>query len=50
MTETSPLASVAWPQEHMRDWSEEEITSAVWTKAGLPFPASRSAIVDESGA
>ena len=26
MTETSPLASVAWPQEHMRDWGEEEIT------------------------
>ena len=26
MTETSPLASVAWPQERMRDWSEEEIT------------------------
>ena len=23
MTETSPLASMAWPQEHMRDWSEE---------------------------
>ncbi len=21
MTETSPLASVAWPQEHMRDWT-----------------------------
>ena len=26
MTETSPLASMAWPQERMRDWSEEEVT------------------------
>ncbi len=49
MTETSPLASVAWPQEHMRDWSEEEITSAVWTKAGLPLPGVEISIVDESG-
>ena len=50
MTETSPLASVAWPQEHMRDWSEDEVTSAVRTKAGLPLPGVEIAIRDESGA
>ncbi len=50
MTETSPLASMAWPQEHMRDWSEEEIVSAVRTKAGLPLPGVEIAVVDESGA
>ena len=49
MTETSPLASVAWPQEHMRDWTEEEIVSAVRTKAGLPLPGVEIAVVDESG-
>jgi acyl-CoA synthetase (AMP-forming)/AMP-acid ligase II len=49
MTETSPLASVAWPQEHMRDWPAEEILSAVRTKAGLPLPGVEIAVVDESG-
>jgi acyl-CoA synthetase (AMP-forming)/AMP-acid ligase II len=49
MTETSPLASVAWPQEHMRDWSEEEITSAARTRAGLPLPGMEICIRDEAG-
>jgi fatty-acyl-CoA synthase len=49
MTETSPLASVAWPQEHMRDWTEGEVTAAVRTKAGLPLPGVEIAIRDESG-
>jgi fatty-acyl-CoA synthase len=49
MTETSPLASVAWPQEHMRDWSETEITSAARAKAGLPLPGVEISIRDESG-
>jgi fatty-acyl-CoA synthase len=49
MTETSPLASMAWPQEHMRDWTEEEITSAARTQAGLPLPGVEIDIRDESG-
>jgi fatty-acyl-CoA synthase len=50
MTETSPLASVAWPQHRMRDWTETEVTSAVWTQAGLPLPGVEIDIRDESGA
>jgi fatty-acyl-CoA synthase len=50
MTETSPLASVAWPQERMRDWSEEEITDTARTRAGLPLPGVEVSIRDESGA
>jgi acyl-CoA synthetase (AMP-forming)/AMP-acid ligase II len=49
MTETSPLASMAWPQERMRDWSEAEITAAARTKAGLPLPGVEVTIRDESG-
>ena len=49
MTETSPLASMAWPQERMRDWSEEEVTAAARTKAGLPLPGVEVTIRDESG-
>jgi acyl-CoA synthetase (AMP-forming)/AMP-acid ligase II len=50
MTETSPLASVAWPQEHMRDWPEEEITSAARTRAGLPLPGVEIEVRDDAGA
>ncbi len=50
MTETSPLASVAWPQERMRDWGEEEITDAARTRAGLPLPGVEVSVRDESGA
>ena len=50
MTETSPLASVAWPQEHMRDWGEVEVTDAARTRAGLPLPGVEISIRDESGA
>ncbi len=49
MTETSPLASMAWPQERMRDWSEAEVTAAVRTKAGLPLPGVEVTVRDESG-
>jgi fatty-acyl-CoA synthase len=38
MTETSPLASVAWPKNHMQDWDEERVTDSVRTQAGLPAP------------
>jgi acyl-CoA synthetase (AMP-forming)/AMP-acid ligase II len=49
MTETSPLASVAWPQERMRDWPEEEVTSAARTQAGLPLPGVEVSVRDEHG-
>jgi fatty-acyl-CoA synthase len=38
MTETSPLASVAWPQHRMRDWEQDTITDAARRQAGLPLP------------
>ena len=38
MTETSPLASVAWPKHAMRDWDPERLTARVRTQAGLPLP------------
>jgi fatty-acyl-CoA synthase len=38
MTETSPLASIAWPKEYMRDWPAERVTQVVRTQAGLPLP------------
>jgi fatty-acyl-CoA synthase len=49
MTETSPLASMAWPQEHMRDWSEDRITEAARTKAGLPLPGVEVSVRGEDG-
>ncbi len=50
MTETSPLASMAWPQERMRDWSEDDVTTAARTQAGLPVPGVEISIRDEAGA
>ncbi len=47
MTETSPLASVAWPKEHMRDWGDEELTRVVRTQAGLPLPGIEVSVRDE---
>ncbi len=49
MTETSPLASVAWPKERMRDWEEDRITDAVRTRAGFPPPGVQMDIRDEVG-
>ena len=49
MTETSPLASVAWPQERMRDWSEDEVTSAARARAGLPLPGVEVSIRGDDG-
>jgi len=49
MTETSPLASMAWPQERMRDWPEERVTEAALTQAGLPLPGIRVSIRDPDG-
>ncbi|MEV6106132.1 long-chain fatty acid--CoA ligase [Streptomyces sp. NPDC051940] len=49
MTETSPLASLAWPKHHMRDWDEDRLGEAVRTRAGLPLPGVEMDIRDESG-
>ncbi len=47
MTETSPLASVAWPQERMRDWDDAAVTEAARGQAGIPLPGIEIAIRDE---
>jgi acyl-CoA synthetase (AMP-forming)/AMP-acid ligase II len=49
MTETSPLASMAWPQERMRDWEPGRVTDAVRTRAGLPIPGVEITIRDDAG-
>ncbi len=38
MTETSPLASVAWPKHAARGWDAESLTGRVRAQAGLPLP------------
>jgi fatty-acyl-CoA synthase len=48
MTETSPLASVAWPKEHMRDWDEDRLTTVVRTQAGIPLPGVNVTIRDDN--
>jgi fatty-acyl-CoA synthase len=49
MTETSPLASLAWPQERMRTWSDHDVISSARTQAGLPLPGVEISIRDEAG-
>ena len=49
MTETSPLASIAWPKHHMRGWDEERITDVARCQAGLPLPGVQISIRDELG-
>ena len=46
MTETSPLASTAWPQHRMAEWPEDATTSAARTQAGLPIPGVEISIRD----
>ena len=50
MTETSPLATMAWPQEWMRDWDEPALLAAARSQAGMPLPGIEVSIRDESGA
>ena len=50
MTETSPLASIAWPKEHMRDWPADRLTQVVRTQAGLPLPGIQISIRGLDGA
>jgi acyl-CoA synthetase (AMP-forming)/AMP-acid ligase II len=49
MTETSPVGAVAWPQERMRDWSDDEVTDAAWVQAGIPLPGMEVDLRDEDG-
>jgi fatty-acyl-CoA synthase len=49
MTETSPLASMAWPQAHMRDWTEPQLLERVRGQAGVPLPGVEVEIRDEAG-
>jgi fatty-acyl-CoA synthase len=50
MTETSPLASAAWPKEYMRDWPPDRLTQVVRTQAGLPLPGISIRIRGSDGA
>jgi len=49
MTETSPLASIAWPKHAMRGWESDRLTSRVRTQAGLPLPGVDISIRDANG-
>ncbi|MFC7220210.1 long-chain-fatty-acid--CoA ligase [Streptomyces polyrhachis] len=49
MTETSPLATLARPKHHMRDWGDERLAASVRTRAGLPLPGVQVDIRDEAG-
>jgi fatty-acyl-CoA synthase len=49
MTETSPIASLAWPQEKMRSWPAEEVLDRARTYAGLPVPGVELSIRDDDG-
>jgi fatty-acyl-CoA synthase len=49
MTETSPLASVAWPQERMREWSRGDVVAEASSQAGLALPGVRLTVRDETG-
>jgi fatty-acyl-CoA synthase len=49
MTETSPLASVAWPKHHMRDWDADRLIDAVRSQAGLPMAGVGVSIRDAEG-
>ena len=49
MTETSPLASMAWPKEKMRDWPDEAVEEAVHGQAGLPLTGVGVTIRDDDG-
>jgi fatty-acyl-CoA synthase len=50
MTETSPLASVAWPKAHMRDWPDDRLTKEVRSQAGLPLPGIQISVRGPDGA
>ncbi len=49
MTETSPLASVAWPKHGMRHWPANRVLDAASCQAGLPLPTVDLTICAEDG-
>ena len=49
MTETSPLATMAWPQARMRDWPAESVSRGAHTGRRAD-PGSRVSIRGEDGA
>ncbi|GAA1018569.1 long-chain-fatty-acid--CoA ligase [Acrocarpospora pleiomorpha] len=50
MTETSPLASVAWPKHHLRGLPDDEFIEQAASQAGLPVPTVELVIRDGDGA
>jgi fatty-acyl-CoA synthase len=50
MTEASPVAGVAWPKNHMRDWDAETLTTRVRRQAGLPLPGISVRLRGDDGA
>jgi fatty-acyl-CoA synthase len=49
MTETSPLASVAWPKHHLRDLDPAQMLDTVSCQAGVPLPSVELSIRDDEG-
>jgi fatty-acyl-CoA synthase len=49
MTETGPLASVAWPKHHMRSFAETQLVTEAACQAGLPLPCIDVAVRSETG-
>jgi fatty-acyl-CoA synthase len=50
MTEASPVAGVAWPKNHMRDWDAATLTGRVRRQAGLPLAGVDVRLRSEDGA
>ena len=50
MTETSPLASIAWPKHAHADLDDDEVTSRARCQAGLPLSGVDISVRDEQGA
>jgi len=49
MTETSPLASMAWPHHALRNLPDDEVTTRARCQAGLPIPGVDLSIRDAEG-
>ena len=49
MTETSPLASMAWPKHKMRSWDSAQVTDTARTQAGIPLPGVSISVRDADG-
>jgi fatty-acyl-CoA synthase len=50
MTETGPLASVAWPKHNMRSYDEDRLVGEAACQAGLPLPCIDVAVRSDDGA